>query len=338
MKLILSIIFILVTSIGVAQVTIVSHTSGSWTNPGTWDINRIPVDGDIVVINNNNIVQIADNIVISNMVLRIQGAILIRDNKSLRINGNGVINVVTGGKISSEGRQSTSSISIGGITKFRGNKIFNPGLGEGVVTGLANASASTGDIDFGGPGFVMGALPATWQDLNVFRTSDNMVQMVWVTSHETGTRVFNVERSGENLEWQKIGTISSTGNQGQSNIYDFVDSKPLTGINYYRILQMDPDGKSKYTSVRFISIAGRNLTISGYPNPAASNFRIDFSKPLGEQMQLRMINTEGKQVMQKIAGRGTSYIDLPVSELRRGIYFVQCISPDGNVFLVKMLR
>jgi Secretion system C-terminal sorting domain len=338
MKLILSIIFTLVTTIGVAQTTIVSHTSGSWASPSTWDLNRIPKDGDIVVINNNNLVNIADDITISNIVLRIQGAVLIKDNKSLRINGNGVINVVTGGKISSEKRQYTSAISIGGITKFRGNKIFNPGWGEGVVTGLANASSSTGDIDFGGPGFVMGALPATWQDLNVFRTSDNMVQMVWVTSHETGTRIFDVERSGENLQWQKIGSISSSGNQGQSNIYDFVDSKPLTGLNYYRILQQDPDGKSKYTSVRFISIAGKDFVISGFPNPAVSNFRIDFSKPLGEQMQLRMINTEGKTVMHKTAGRGISYIDLPVSDLRTGMYFIQCISAGGNVYLVKMVR
>jgi Secretion system C-terminal sorting domain len=338
MKLILSIIFTMAATILVAQSTIVSRTSGSWASPSTWDLNRIPKDGDIVVVNNNNLVNIAGNILISNIVLRIQGAVMIRDNVSLRINGNGVINVVTGGKISSENRQSTSFISIGGITKFRGNKIFNPGWGEGVVTGLANASSSTGDIDFGGPGFVMGALPATWQDLNVFRTSDNMVQMVWVTSHETGTRIFEVERSGENLQWQNIGSISSTGNQGQSNIYDFVDSKPLTGLNYYRILQKDPDGKSKYTSVRFISIAGRDFAISGFPNPAVSNFRVSFSKPLGEQMQLRMINADGKPVMQKTAGRGSSYIDLPVAGLMSGIYFIQCISEGGNVYLVKMVR
>ena len=338
MKLILSLFLAMATTIGMGQTTIVSNTSGSWTNPSTWDLNRIPGEGDIVVVNNNNLVSVNDNIIINNIVLRIQGSVIIKDNKSLRINGNGIINVVTGGRISSENRQFSSLISIGGITKFRGNKTFNPGWGEGVVAGLANASSSTGDIDFGGPGFVMGALPATWQDLNVFRTSDNMVQMVWVTSHETGTRIFDVERSGENLQWQKIGSISSTGNQGQSNIYDFVDSKPLNGMNYYRILQKDPDGKTKYTSVRFISVAGKDFSISGFPNPAINNYRVDFSKTLGEQMQLRMINTEGKTVMQKTAGKGTSYIDLPVESLRPGIYFVQCLGSGGNVFLLKMVR
>ncbi len=337
MKLILSLVFTLVSIISVGQTTIVSGSSGSWNNPATWDLNRLPADGDIVVINNSNVVSIHENIVISNIVLRIQGTILVKDNKSLKIGGNGVINVVTGGRINAENRLAGSMISIGGVTKFRGNKIYNSAWGEGVLNGLANASASTGDIDFGGPGFVMGALPATWQDLNVFRTSDNMVQMVWVTSHETGTRIFEVERSGENLQWQRIGSISSTGNQGQSNIYDFVDSKPLAGLNYYRVLQKDPDGKSKYTSVRFISI-GKNFVISGFPNPAIHTYRVDFSISLSSQVQLRMVNAEGKLIMQKTAGKGSRYIDLPVATLRTGIYFIQCSTADGNISLLKMVR
>lgn len=338
MKLILTLFLFMVTTISVGQVTIVSRASGAWGSPTTWDLNRVPADGDIVVINNNTIISINDNIIINNAVLRVQGSLMIMDNKALRINGSGVINVVTGGRISSENRLSGSLISLAGITKFRGTKTYNPGWGEGVVIGLANASSSTGDIDLGAPGFIMGVLPATWQDLNVFRTSDNMVQMVWVTSHESGTRIFDVERSGENLHWEKIGTINSTGNQGQSNIYDFVDSRPLQGLNNYRILQRDPDGKSKYTSVRFITITGKDFAISGFPNPAISNYRIQFSKTLSNQMQLTMIDMEGKKVMQKTAGKGASYIDLVVSPLKPGVYFVQCTSADGNVFLLKMVR
>jgi Secretion system C-terminal sorting domain/G8 domain len=337
MKLILSLMLTMAVKISMGQTTIVSSTSGSWSSASTWDLKRIPLDGDIVVINNNTFVTINDNIIINNAVLRVQGSLTVNDNKSLRLNGNGVINVVTGGRISAENHLAGSMISLAGVTKYRGNKTFNPGWGEGVLNGLANASSSTGDIDFGGPGFVMGALPATWQDLNVFRTSDNMVQMVWVTSHETGTRIFDIERSGESLQWQRIGSISSSGNQGQSNIYDFVDSKPLSGLNYYRILQKDPDGKIKYTSVRFISI-GKALAISGYPNPAVSNFRVDFAKSLGSQMQLKMVNAEGKLVMLKTAGKGTRYIDIPVASLRQGVYFIQCAGEDGNAVILKMVR
>jgi Secretion system C-terminal sorting domain len=338
MKLILFVILLLSNIYCSAQGTIISNSSGSWTNPSTWNLNRLPGDGDIVVINNNNQVSIADNISLNNIVLRIQGSILIRDNKFLHLNGNGIINVITGGRISSESRQLNSMISVAGVTKFRGNKVFNPGWGEGIVAGLANASSTTGDIDLGGPGFVMGALPATWQDLNVFRTSDNMVQMVWVTSHETGTRIFDVERSGEALQWEIIGSISSVGNQGQVNIYDFVDSKPLTGINYYRILQKDPDGRSKYTSVRFVTVAARDFSLKGFPNPAINNYRVDFSTPLSEPLQMRMINSEGKMMMMKLAAKGLSFVDIQVNDLKKGIYFLQCITSNGNVQVLKMVR
>jgi Secretion system C-terminal sorting domain/G8 domain len=338
MKLILPAILLLACIHTHAQSTIVSNGSGAWSSSSTWNLNRIPGDGDIVVINNNNQVILNENIVLNNVVLRVQGALMVNDNKTLNLNGNGIINIVTGGKIIAVNKLANSIISIDGVAKFRGNKIFNPSWGEGFVAGLANASLTTGDIDLGGPGFVMGALPATWQDLNVFRTIDNMVQMVWVTSHETGTRIFDVERSGEALQWIKIGTINSAGNQGQVNIYDFVDSKPLTGINYYRILQKDPDGKTKYTSVRFISITAKEFSVKGYPNPAVSNYRVDFSFPLAEPLQLNMVNSEGKMLMKKTAGKGCSYMDLPVRELRTGIYFIQCMTSNGNIHILKMVR
>ena len=338
MKLIISIFFSFLSCICFAQSTIVSNGSGSWNQASTWDANRLPADGDIVVINNNHQVSITENIQLNNIVLRIQGMITIKNNIALRINGNGIVNVITGGRICSESRQASSIISLSGVTKFRGSKTFNPLWGEGIVAGLANASSSTGDIDFGGPGFVMGALPATWQDLNVFRTIDNTVQMIWVTSHETGTRMFEVERSDASLQWKKIGSISSPGNQGQENIYDFVDSRPLTGLNYYRIRQIDPDGNSKYTSVRFVTMATKEFSIKGFPNPAINNYRIDFSKPLTESIQVRVVNTEGKTLMQKTAGKGISQIEFQVKELKAGIYFIQCVGSHGKVELLKMMR
>jgi hypothetical protein len=136
----------------------VSNSSGAWSQASTWDANRLPADGDIVVINNNHQVCISENVQLNNIVLRIQGMLMIKNNLSLRINGNGIVNVITGGRICSESRQAASLISLSGSLNIAAIKYLIPLWGEGIVAGLANASSSTGDIDFGGPGFRDGCI------------------------------------------------------------------------------------------------------------------------------------------------------------------------------------
>ena len=215
---------------------------------------RIPGDNDIIVIQTGHSLEVKSHVTLKNVTLRVIGTMTLHDDKSVNLNSASVINVISGGRIRSNNSQGQSAILLGGAAKFRSSKVFNSAWGPGVINGLAYATSTTGNIDQSGIGFILGNLPAVWQDFNLFKTTDGQIQMVWVTSHETGTRTFNVERSRNAQSWNVIGRIESAGNMGSQNIYNFVDSDPGTGIVYYRVREIDPDGIFKLSSVRSVRL------------------------------------------------------------------------------------
>jgi Secretion system C-terminal sorting domain len=313
-----------------AQSTIHSVKSDNWSNNDSWDLKRQPREGDVIVIAAGNIVEIDVFTSLSNVVIRVYGTLMIRSNKELILNKSSVVNILSGGKLSSESQSGFSSVSIDGSVKYRGTKIFNPSWGAGVVLGLASASHSTGDVDFGGLGFILGSLPIVWQDFNVFKTHDNRVKMLWVTSHETGSRLFEIQRGADPHSFMTIGSLKSSGNLGSQNVYSFIDDFPGTGTLFYRIKHMDADGVYKFSSVRLVKLNAGSFSYLVYPNPAKNVVTICFSTELKEPLQILLYRQNGQLVKKTVASTGMNRCFLDISGEVAGLYYIQMPHPDGN--------
>jgi hypothetical protein len=268
---------------------------------------------------------------LKNITLRVIGILSINNNKSIYLNSSSIINVISGGRIRSQKPSDASAIFMGGAAKFRGNKVFNSGWEPGVIYGLAYATSTTGNIDHSGAGFLIGNLPAVWQDFNLFRTADHHVQMVWVTSHETGSRIFRIERSRNAREWDVIGEIESPGSIASQNIYNFVDSDPGTGTVYYRVKEIDPDGVFKLSSVRSLRLVQEAVTEKVYPNPSCSSVHVRYKKTPDGQSKLIIYNVQG-QTMKAVNLPFESDVHLlDISGLQKGVYMVQVRHTDGTM-------
>ena len=60
---------------------------------------------------------------------------------------------------------------------------------------------------------------------------------------------FIVEKNQNGLEFQKIGYVSGNGSSSQHHYYNFTDTHPLNGGNYYRLQQIDFDGTVTYSNI-----------------------------------------------------------------------------------------
>jgi hypothetical protein len=92
-------------------------------------------------------------------------------------------------------------------------------------------------------------LPVTYKEFTARKEATTDV-LDWTTGSEENNKQFNVERSANGEEFTKIGTVASKAPNGTSQIdinYTFVDEKPMTGHNYYRLAQEDIDGKISYS-------------------------------------------------------------------------------------------
>jgi hypothetical protein len=320
-----------------AQTTITSKGSGDWSTPANWDRNRVPADNDIIVVQSGHVMQLTRDISLKNITLRVIGELSLGAGRNLHLNSASVVNVISGGRIRAQQQTDQSAILLGGAAKFRGGKVFNSSWGPGVLNGLAYATSTTGNIDLYGSGFIIGNPPSVWQDLKLYLTPDEQVQMVWMTSHESGTRTFRIERSREGINWELIGTIESSGSWSSQNIYNFVDNNPGRGLVYYRVRELDPDGLAKLSSVRTVRLDENVVEEKLYPNPAHGVVQLTHRKVEGSA-RLVVYNLLGQVVQSRVLPKATVSQTIDISHWPNGVYALQVTHDDGIVSHYRLVK
>lgn len=168
------------------------------------------------------------------------------------------------------------------------------------------------------------ALPVDLTDFTVTKQATSVV-LDWSTGSESNNRGFEIEHSIDGNSWQKIAFQASkaaAGNSVSPLAYQYKHTDPASGTNYYRLKQVDLDGKWKYSPVRQVKMNGHNMIV--YPNPARDKIII---KGLTGNETIQLFDISGTKVKQ-IKSR-LQQESIGISDLREGIYQVVIITPDG---------
>jgi hypothetical protein len=72
------------------------------------------------------------------------------------------------------------------------------------------------------------------------------VHLQWTTVSEHNTSHFEVERSVDALRYDMVGSTSAAGESYALIDYSLIDARPLHGLSYYRLKQVDRDGSTAY--------------------------------------------------------------------------------------------
>jgi hypothetical protein len=96
-------------------------------------------------------------------------------------------------------------------------------------------------------------LPITLQSFNVSKINQSEVALNWQTANEINSGHYDIERSNDASNYFSIGTVASQNGQG-SHYYNFTDRSVISGMNYYRLKQVDLDGRFVYSAVKEVSI------------------------------------------------------------------------------------
>ena len=159
-------------------------------------------------------------------------------------------------------------------------------------------------------------LPLTW--LSFTATNHNQTALLqWATTMEQNTRNFTVQHSANGINWASIGMLPAAGNSSTISHYNYIHTNPLSGLNYYRILQTDIDNRSSYSDIRTIKFTTTDepFIIIGNPVTAILTVQVNTS------INLALYNANGKLLMQQLVNAGTKNID--VSRYAKGTYFLK---------------
>ena len=155
---------------------------------------------------------------------------------------------------------------------------------------------------------------------------DKNINLNWITATELNNSGFDIEKSIDNLTWNKIGFVIGKGTTTEKSYYSFEDNNPVNGKSYYRLKQIDYDGTFTYSNIVAIEF-GMPVNFSleqNYPNPFNPATIIKYNIPEESTVQLKIVNIVGEVVTELINENQTpgSHSKLfNALKLSSGIYF-----------------
>ena len=159
---------------------------------------------------------------------------------------------------------------------------------------------------------------------------DQTAKLTWVTTSESNSKVFNVQRSSNGAAFTTIGTVAAQGNTSLTTTYTFTDAQPLTGDDYYRLQQVDINGKFAYSGTVHLNFAGGALTLQIDPNPAHSTADLYIGNAT-QALEIQLFNLNGQIIRQWAVPPGQTSLQVDVSNLAKGLYTVKAISSAGTI-------
>jgi hypothetical protein len=285
----------------------ITAVGGNWNQAGSWSPTA-PSTGDIIIIPSGVTVTVGNNVVISNVTIRVYGVLNVTNKLNLGSTWN--IAVYTGGNIQGNGQIVNSNTN---------NNIYS---GSGTITGpqVASSSSST---------FVTNTtLPVKFTGFSVARqNSDVLVQ--WATAEEVNALSYEVERSTDGGTWNRIATVSAKGNTSSLTNYSFTDNNVSAAVAYYRVKQVDVDGKFVYSATQAV----KSVTGAVDVKVAAINNRVvlQFSAPAKGDVEVRLVSLSGQVVSKQVLRQPVGQVVLNTATVKGNYIISVSNAQDINV-------
>jgi hypothetical protein len=267
-----------------ADITAVNN--GDWITASTWDLNRAPMDGDNVIIPAAKQVFFINVPYPQNnpparptLTLRIHGILDFSTpgNDKLYLDIGSFIQIYAGGKI----QTTTTSTEI--IAIYNGttdNTVWNGN--PNTVNGAAYATSATS-------GFVSGILPLTLQSFTIEKANEGKGKLKWISATESNTSYFSIEVFNA-TKWTTAGIVQAAGNSTVSQYYSY-NVNLHTGVNQFRLKEVDIDGKYSYS--RVVSLW----------NDSKETISIEYNQASGTLFIINRKDSQGQLQVFDLAGR-----------------------------------
>jgi hypothetical protein len=166
------------------------------------------------------------------------------------------------------------------------------------------------------------SLPVKWLSFNAQKENQDAL-LKWTVDEEHNDH-FEIERSLDGVLFSKIATVASVASNSVSANYNDID--PEVGLKssnaYYRIKQVDLDGKASYSPIRKVQFDGTSV-VSVYPNPVKEGFYVSVDATIAAPVTMHLTNNTGQVVDIQQVNNGVLYYNMSNKSLTSGTYMVQ---------------
>lgn len=254
-------------------------------------------------------------------------------------------------QLSTDGGVSFSNITSGTTTTYDANHTFTvtPAAYIGTVTSAMNgyiyrlvvATSKAGLINPDCIYFndyrlvVVAAGPMPVQLTSFAGTySNGVASLKWQTSQELNSDRFELFRSTDGSNFTLAKSVGAAGNSSTIKNYQYQDQVSANAGNYvfYKLKQIDKDGKFAFSSIIKLSLGDTHATFQLFPNPAVNNFTASFTAAKSGTATLIIRNTSGQAVYSTTVNviRGNNSVVVSNPSLITGMYYVSVVNDEIN--------
>jgi hypothetical protein len=162
----------------------------------------------------------------------------------------------------------------------------------------------------------LSTLPVTLTRFTAARQQQSVL-LNWQTASEQNAQNFVIQHSTNGQQWKQVGIVAAAGNSTAINNYQFTHNQPVTGNNYYRLLQLDKNGATTYSTIEAVQFAAGNNSFTVTSNTLTNGLlRVVVTEPT----TLRLFTGNGQLLQQYRLAQGNHTLTL--SAYAKGIYFI----------------
>jgi hypothetical protein len=158
----------------------------------------------------------------------------------------------------------------------------------------------------------------------------------WSTASEINNAYFVIEKSKDLKTFTAIAFMNGMGSTSQISKYEFIDKSLFKGNNYYRLKQVDDDGREVVLGVVVLNCDrenSQNGQLIVYPNPFNDNLFVVVEDFYDTQFNLVVYDEIGKEVYRKKCTTETGFYQttLELRTLLPGVYYLHLVSDRYNI-------
>ncbi|MCH6232700.1 T9SS type A sorting domain-containing protein [Cognataquiflexum rubidum] len=176
-------------------------------------------------------------------------------------------------------------------------------------------------------------LPVQWLYFRG-KSIEERIRLEWGTAQEKDNEKFIIQRSKDGRSWTEISQVKGEGNSEKPVYYLGWDNSPMVGPNYYRLRQLDFDGKEEYTSVIKVDFIP-DWEIHLYPNPVADQLFIQTKKV--DKLEVVLVDSQGTKIPLQPKLINADKLEFDVKDLSAGLYLVY-IYNEEKILVKKLIK
>ena len=216
----------------------------------------------------------------------------------------------------------------------------SPAINQGIATNVAAndilgaARLQDGAIDLGAYEMAPTVLPVNLSSFTA-KLENNTAVLRWETYSEKNNDTFEIFRSADAKTYTSLGTVNGKETTSTKNNYTFADRKPLNGINYYKLVQKDVDGKTEELGIRPLTFSFNGEEVLLYPNPVKEKANVRFTA--GSYNNITLSDISGKTLQTLKLNKLETEKAIAMNNLANGTYFLR-LQGDSKNATVKIIK